>query len=203
MATIEPKSESAADEPTTGRTVLPGAPPFTVDDLLEFPDDGNRYELFNGSLLVSPSPAPPHQRALYRLQRILDDASPPELEPLSTVNVRLTDKDFVIPDLVVVPEEASETVGLMFSPADLLLAVEVGSPSTIMVDEGTKAILYAKAGVPSYWRIELANEPTLYVHELNGDTYDPPVAYKAGDVAHLTTPFAVGFDPAELVRGRR
>ncbi|MFC7588440.1 hypothetical protein ACFQYP_35580 [Nonomuraea antimicrobica] len=50
MATIEPTD--------TERTVLPGRPPFTVDDLLNFPDDGNRYELFNGSLLVSPSPTP-------------------------------------------------------------------------------------------------------------------------------------------------
>ncbi len=62
-----------ATEPTTARTVLPGVPPFTVDDLLKFPDDGNRYELFNGSLLVSPAPTSLHQRAIFRLQRILDE----------------------------------------------------------------------------------------------------------------------------------
>ncbi len=47
MATIEP----------TERTAFPAAP-FTVDDLFNFPDDGNRYELFNGSLVVSPAPTP-------------------------------------------------------------------------------------------------------------------------------------------------
>lgn len=58
MATIEPTTGSAVGEPAPRRTVLPGAPPFTVDDLLKFPDDGNRYELFNGSLVVSPAPPP-------------------------------------------------------------------------------------------------------------------------------------------------
>ena len=47
----------AMTEPTTRRTVLQGEPPFTVDDPLTFPDDGNRYEFFDGSLFVSPPPA--------------------------------------------------------------------------------------------------------------------------------------------------
>ncbi|TDD11241.1 Uma2 family endonuclease [Nonomuraea deserti] len=203
MATIEPKSESAADEPTTGRTVLPGAPPFTADDLLKFPDDGNRYELCNGSLLVSPAPTKLHQLVLYQLQRILDEAAPPELVLLSAVNLRVSDQDLYIPDFVVATEESLHTDELMFSPDELLLAVEVGSPSTSMRDEGLKTLAYAKAGIPGYWRIELAEEPTLYAYELTGDKYDPPAAYKAGSVAHLTTPFPVGFDPAELIRGRR
>src|SRR5690606_25652366 len=128
----------ATSEPTTTSTVLPGRPPFTVDDLLKFPDDGNRYELFNGSLLVSPAPTPLHQRVIFRLQRVLDDASPPELEPLSTVNLRVSDKDFFIPDLVVVPMASTEQVELMFSPEHLLLAVEIVSPSTKARDRALK-----------------------------------------------------------------
>jgi Uma2 family endonuclease len=191
MATIEPAR-------------IPfGKPAYTVDDLLEFPDDGNRYELFNGSLLVSPSPTPLHQRVIRRLERILEDALPLELEPLSTVNLRVTEKDYYIPDLVVVREESSESVGLMFSPRDILLAVEVGSPSTRMRDEGLKALAYARAGIPLYWRIEPDEGPTLYIYQLNGDNYDPPTTYKAGAIANLTTPFPVSFDPAELLRGRR
>ncbi|TDD25728.1 Uma2 family endonuclease [Nonomuraea diastatica] len=203
MATIEPKSETAADEPTTGRTVLPGAPPFTVDDLLKFPDDGNRYELCNGSLLVSPAPKKLHQLALYQLQRILDEAAPPELVLLSTVNLRVSAHDLYIPDFVVATEESLHTDELMFSPEELLLAVEVGSPSTSIRDEGFKALAYAKAGIPAYWRIDLEEEPVLYVYELDDDRYDAPAVHKAGAVAHLTTPFPVGFDPAVLIRGRR
>ncbi|MEV0614209.1 Uma2 family endonuclease [Nonomuraea sp. NPDC050404] len=194
MATIEPAG--------TQRTVLPGKPPFTVDDLLEFPDDGNRYELCDGSLLVSPAPVPLHQRIIFRLQRILDDALPPGLEPLSTVNLRVTDKDFYIPDLVVVPDESVDDVGLMFAPAHLLLAVEVGSPSTAKRDEVLKVAAYAEAGIPAYWRVEPDEGPSLYVYELDGDGYSPPAVYKAGTVARLTSPFPISFDPADLVRKR-
>ncbi|MFI7442349.1 Uma2 family endonuclease [Nonomuraea indica] len=192
----------ATTEPTTGRTVLPGVPPFTVDDLLKFPDDGNRYELFNGSLLVSPSPAPLHQRAIRRLERILEDAAPLELEPLGTVNLRVSDVDYYIPDLVVVPAERTEAVPLMFAPRDVHLAVEVVSPSTQGRDRGFKTGAYAEAGIPVYWRVEMDEGPTVYVYELDGKAYGPPVAHKAGTVAALQKPYPVSFDPAVLLSRR-
>ncbi|MFG1612342.1 Uma2 family endonuclease [Nonomuraea wenchangensis] len=187
MATIEPSTE---------RTILPGVPPYTVDDLLKFPDDGNRYELFNGSLLVSPAPTPLHQRIISRIMLSLMQAEPPHLETLTTVNVRITDKDYYIPDIVVVPLEVTDKVGLMFGPSDVLLAVEVGSPSTRMRDEGLKTLAYAQARVPIYWRVEPDEGPALYVYELDGDAYGPPAVHKAGSVAELSRPFPLAFDPA-------
>ncbi|MFG6192441.1 Uma2 family endonuclease [Nonomuraea sp. JJY05] len=192
----------ATIEPTTRREILLPAPPYTVDDLFKLPDDGNRYELFNGSLLVSPAPTKLHQRAIFLLQCILDDEAPPELEVFSTVNLRVTDKDFYIPDLVIATEESLYTDPLMFSPEELLLAVEVVSPSTKSRDRVLNTDAYAAAGIPNYWRIELDEGPTLYVYEVNGDNYDPPTAYKAGQIAHLTTPFPVSFDPGDLDRPR-
>ncbi|MFC5823966.1 Uma2 family endonuclease [Nonomuraea insulae] len=188
----------AAIEPTE-RTVLPGKPPYTIDDLLEFPDDGNRYELCNGSLLVSSAPAILHQVAITNALGILQRAAPRNLLTLTYVNFRVSDKDYYIPDLVVVPRSAALTRGLMFSPRDMLLAGEVVSPSTRKQDKGLKPLAYAEAGVPIYWRLELDEGPTLYVYELNGDSYDPPTAYKAGAVAELTKPFPLSFDPADLL----
>ncbi|WP_344887609.1 Uma2 family endonuclease [Nonomuraea antimicrobica] len=193
MATIEPTD--------TERTVLPGRPPFTVDDLLNFPDDGNRYELFNGSLLVSPSPTPLHQLMITNLLIILQSAAPPHLVTLTTVNLRATDKDYYIPDLVVVPREIGRSMNLMLAPQDILLTVEVGSPSTKMRDEQLKAEVYARAGIPVYLRIEPDEGPALYVYELgdeDADEYGPPTVYKAGTVANLTMPFPVSFDPGQL-----
>ena len=43
-------------------------PRFTVDDLETFPDDGNRYELLDGVLLVTPAPGNAHQVVASRLQ---------------------------------------------------------------------------------------------------------------------------------------
>lgn len=192
----------ATTEPTTRRTVLQGEPPFTVDDLLKFPDDGNRYELFNGSLLVSPSPIPLHQRAIARLLRILEDAAPSEFEPLPEVNLRVSPRDFFIPDLVVVLTEIVSQTELMFGPEDILLAVEKVSPSTQARDRHLKKAAYAAAGIPLYWRIELSEGPSLYVHELAGDEYKPAEKHEAGETATLLVPFEVGFDPAALLAPR-
>lgn len=49
-------------------------PLYTVDDLARFPDDGNRYELLDGMLLVSPSPAATHQLVVNRIQSRLTQA---------------------------------------------------------------------------------------------------------------------------------
>lgn len=190
MATIEPHRTDP---------FLPSGRPFTIDDLLELPDDGNRYELFNGSLLVGPAPTRVHQRVIYRLQRLLDDALPPEMEPVQTVNMLVSKKDYYIPDLVILPKDLPDSDGLMFSPKDMLLAVEVGSPSTKLRDEDVKVKAYAKAGIPFYWRVEPDEGPTLYVYELNGDTYGPPTAYKAGTQTTLSKPFPLALDPAQLL----
>jgi Uma2 family endonuclease len=67
---------------------MPAAPveimdrPFTRADLAAMPDDGRRYEIIDGVLIVSAAPGRMHQRAVGRLYRILDDACPPELEVL-------------------------------------------------------------------------------------------------------------------------
>ncbi|MCA2181767.1 hypothetical protein LDL08_36950 [Nonomuraea glycinis] len=51
----------------------------------------------------------------------------------------------------------------------------------------------------TYWRIELDEGPTVYVYELDGDSYGAPSAYKAGTVATLAMPYSVSFDPGDLI----
>jgi Uma2 family endonuclease len=87
----------------------------------------------------------------------------------------------------------------MFAPDDVLLAVEVVSPSTKARDRATKVQAYAEAGIPAYWRAELDEGPTLHVYELDGEVYRGPSAHKAGTIASLETPFPVAFDPADLI----
>jgi Uma2 family endonuclease len=47
--------------------------PLTYDDLLQMPDDGQRYEIIGGELIVNPAPTSGHQRVLGRLYRLIDD----------------------------------------------------------------------------------------------------------------------------------
>jgi Uma2 family endonuclease len=53
--------------------------PMTVADLDDTPDDGCRYELDDGVLVVSAAPLPVHQRVLHRLEVLLEAACPPDL----------------------------------------------------------------------------------------------------------------------------
>ena len=61
-------------------TTLPRSRPLTRFDLESMPDDGHRYELIDGTLLVTPAPVTRHQRASFRLGLALHANVPPELE---------------------------------------------------------------------------------------------------------------------------
>ena len=92
------------------------------------PDDGNRYELIDGVLIVSPAPQWRHQRASMRLSVVLIGAVPAELEVLAApFDVTLSDDTVMEPDLLVAPVAALAQRGLDGAP---LLAVEIASPSS-------------------------------------------------------------------------
>lgn len=63
-------------------TILPQSRPFTRDDLHAMPDDGHRYELIDGSLIVTPAPSIGHQGVLGKLHLALAPLCPPELKIL-------------------------------------------------------------------------------------------------------------------------
>ena len=62
---------------------LPWGASLTVDDLEALGDDGHRYELLDGTLLVTAAPNLHHQRAVVRLWRLLDAAAPVHLKASS------------------------------------------------------------------------------------------------------------------------
>jgi Uma2 family endonuclease len=124
-------------------------------DLAHTPDDNRRYEVLDGSLLVTPSPRPLHQRVSKRLQRQLEayfeDGGRGEVFN-APVDVILTLHDVVVPDLVVVttPPQVTERA-IEGAPA---IIVEILSPSTRMRDRKLKAERYAALGVPHYWIVD-------------------------------------------------
>ena len=124
-------------------------------DLQFTPDDGRRYELVRGDLLVTPSPSRTHQRISKRLLRILEDYF--ESRSIGEVfcaptDVILTPRDVFVPDLVIVadPNDTAER-GIERPP---LLVVEILSPSTRHADRRLKATRYAELGVEHYWIVD-------------------------------------------------
>ena len=133
-------------------TVLPRDHPWTVADLDLLPDDGLRYELVDGTLLVSAAPSKQHQRVLGNLYVLLRAACPPELEVfLAPTDYQPTDTRSLQPDVLVVTREDP---GVKAVTTPLALAVEVLSPSSRSVDLVLKRELYQQAGVACYWVVD-------------------------------------------------
>ena len=176
-------------------TALPFSRPLTRADLADLPDDGRRYELIDGTLIVSPGPALPHQDAVGNLFLLLRAACPAHLKVvLAPFAVALADDTEVQPDLLVAPREQFTRTEL---PGGPLLAVEVLSPSTRRVDLLLKRDRLQSAEVASYWLVD-PDEPSVTVLELRGGTY-VEVGRVVGDEAlRVEAPFPLELVPSGL-----
>ena len=126
---------------------------WTYAEYARFPDDGNRYEVIDGEVMVTPAPSPRHQHILanlllalrgyverHRLGVVLPD-----------VDLLFVSGQFLRPDLVFVPESARAGItdrGVELPPG---LIVEVLSPTSRSIDRVKKPRRYGDFGVPEYW----------------------------------------------------
>ncbi|MEO7137519.1 MAG: Uma2 family endonuclease [Gemmatimonadales bacterium] len=122
------------------------------------PDDGKRYEIVDGELLVTPAPVRRHQRMVGQLFRLLADYV--EQHGLgealcSPADIGAGERTLVQPDLFVVPLMAGRPANDWVEVRELLLAVEVLSPSTARADRHLKRRLYQREGVPECWIVDL------------------------------------------------
>ena len=128
---------------------------YTVDEVLAFPDDGNRYELVDGELLVTPTPSPLHQLVLGRLYLELVSylkEQPEHTVLFSPAEITWGDDQFVQPDLFSIP--AAEVSASWETVKTLLLAAEVLSPSSERGDRTVKRKLYQRQRVQTYWIVD-------------------------------------------------
>ena len=177
----------------------PGSGPMTVRDLEGMPDDGRRYELIDGALLVTPVPGYRHQKIGYRLYHVLEAACPPEFDVLGApFAVHVGDRVELQPDVLVGWSEDFTAKDL---PAPPVLAVEILSPSTAIHDLNTKKAVYERLRVPCYWVIDPV-APELTVFELDEDGCYQRIAKAAGtEVFEARRPFPVRVVP-EALAGR-
>ena len=183
-------------ETMTTPTLGPG---HTRADLDRMPDDGNRYELIEGEIVVSPSPVSRHQVISARLFRLLDDARPVGLMVLyAPLDVALEELSVVEPDLVVFEESQLGERGLHSAP---LLVVEILSPSTRSRDLVRKKRLYERAGVASYWVVDPdGDEVAITAWELRDGRYQVVAAIAGDEEWAATSPYDVSVIPAHLAR---
>ncbi|TLF74703.1 Uma2 family endonuclease [Nocardia cyriacigeorgica] len=184
-----------------------GAGRWTAADLDGLPENGLRYEVLNGQLVVSTAPKPRHQMLLQRLVRRMVDAATSEFVVLEGVGVLIGD-DEPIPDVIVatgpIPWDAR---GIPVEQVQL--AVEVVSGSTTLQDRMVKPVLYADGGIPAYWRFEINSFkgrlpgeelPVLFAHVIGDDQkYQQTHRVPGGEKVTVRSPFDVTIDPAALL----
>ncbi|MFN8582701.1 MAG: Uma2 family endonuclease [Gemmatimonadaceae bacterium] len=132
---------------------------WTLEEVHALPDNGSRYELIDGELLVTPAPSGVHQRCLQPLTLLLQPFGERlGIEVLQApYSVRLPGGGEVQPDLVAFPR-GHHVVPPDFSEVrDLILAVEVVSATSARADRFRKRQLYLSAGIPEYWIVDLGN----------------------------------------------
>ncbi|MGI9006435.1 MAG: Uma2 family endonuclease [Streptosporangiaceae bacterium] len=171
--------------------------PMTVADLDRTPDDGRRYELVDGVLVVSPAPFIPHQVVLGELEYVLRAALPDDLAIIPGVGLRMSDSTELVPDLVVARRDDLAGPRLTRPP---LLAVEVRSRSTALFDLNIKKVVYERHGIDSYWIVVPdRDEPAITAFELTDGLYQL-ACHSAGDEEfRAVQPFAVTIVPSRLV----
>jgi len=131
-------------------------PRYTVAELDDFPDDGNRYELLDGVLMVTPSPGSPHQGIAARLAITLGVALqiPGHAYIYTPGVVQLPPRTQLQPDLLVAP--ARLPIGAPWvDMKDQWLAVEVLSPSSRRYDRDFKRNAYLDLGVREVWLVDI------------------------------------------------
>jgi Uma2 family endonuclease len=129
---------------------------FTAEQVRALPDDGNRYEVVRGELLVTPAPRLWHQeitgRLFMALRRYLETERVGHALQ-SPADISWSPDTLVQSDVFVVPLAQARTLDWA-RITDLLLAVEVLSPSSHRADRFTKRVEYQRHEVPVYWIID-------------------------------------------------
>ena len=183
---------------------LPDSYGYTVDDLHAIPEDGRRYELIDGSIIVSPSATLDHNTIAFWLAGLLWDSNPGDEYVVGTdQSANVDDHNEPRPDIVV-----ARVRNLLRSPFpidDAVLVGEVVSPSSGLRDRVTKRELYAAAGVQSYWLVEPDDrQPTISLTEFRlgpGGTY-ARVADRVTGAFRTDAPWPLEIDLAALTERR-
>ena len=131
---------------------------WTAEMVRALPDDGNRYEVVDGELLVTPAPSTLHQRAVVELVVLLGQhARAVGLGEalVSPADIELDPRGMVQPDVFVQGLVGGRPALAWNAGAPLLLVVEVLSPGTARADRATKRRRYQRAGIPEYWITDL------------------------------------------------
>ena len=177
------------------------SPRVSFADLERWPEDGRRYELYDGEVYEVPSPFPLHQMVSARLHLALADyvRSHGGIVLYAPLDIVLTEYDVVQPDLMLFTRERQHLVNPhRVTRVQPDLAIEILSPGTAGNDRGRKMRLLARHGVREFWLVD-PGAGMIEVHALSGDRF--LLAGTASGSARVQSPLLAGLSlaPADLI----
>jgi Uma2 family endonuclease len=172
--------------------------PMTYEEYAALPEDGRRYELINGELVMAAAPNGKHlvtSKRYYDRLNAFVEAADLGMVFYAPYELKYSEYDAVQPDLFFVRSERLHIIqaDFMTEPPDLIS--ETLSPSNRYHDLVTKSAIYAQLGVPEYWILD-PEEETILVQVLRNGIYVPLVSDDGIARSELLPGFAV--DPAAL-----
>ncbi len=171
---------------------------LTIEDLEGMPDDGRRYELVGGTIVVNAAPRPRHQWALGILYDHVKGACPPGHRVyFAPVDLDLPGGQRVEPDLLVVP---TASIGDERLSLPVLLVVELVSPSTRVWDTVAKREAYEAAGIEHYWLIDTREDQERFTalalrDRAYAEVADSSEEIEITDPVPVSVPLAALFEP--------
>jgi Uma2 family endonuclease len=147
-------------------------PRVSYADLEQAPEDGHRYELYDGEVFVVPTPLPRHQVVRQQIAKALRQhvSGHGGFLVVSPIDIVFSDYDVLQPDIVLFTA-ARNLVDLDRVIRDAPdLCVEILSPSTEATDRGRKMQMFARYAVPEYWIVD-PSARTIEVYVFVGGAY--------------------------------
>ena len=130
---------------------------WTAEEALALPYDGNRYEVLDGELLVSPAPSFSHQFIVQAfVMRLMPYVDQRQLGWVlaAPADITFSARRLVQPDIFVVPDTGQGRPREWEDVRRLSLVIEVLSPSTARADRWRKRTIYQSERIPDYWIVD-------------------------------------------------
>lgn len=138
---------------------------WSAADLDALPED-YRFEIVDGGLIAVPNPRAGHQQILVELiEALRPQVRNEQWSVVHGVDVILTADGLNTrrPDAVIYRRKRPDE---LLCAEDVIVAIEIVSASTATTDRVTKPVVYADAGIPSYWRVEQKPALSLIEYQL-------------------------------------
>ena len=160
------------------------------------PDD--RVELIEGEIVKMSPIGSPHAACVTRGNRLFQNTFTQRAVIWVQNPVRLSDFSEPVPDVALLKPRDDFYAEHLPTGEDVLLIIEV-SDSTILSDRNVKMPLYARAGIPEAWLVNLPKKMIEVYYDVTDGRYRKCLKFKRGEVLVSPTVPALSLKVSEII----